>query len=343
MTMLVMNSMSGYSIDSDCYSNIDGILPEVLTSGAGADGPDLPFLEADGGSRYMSFPLVSRPKTIFVGFWYWAENNQDNHSFLNFGDPDGVRQGAFRRLSGGGLVAARNLSDEVGTRSQNVLNSQVWDFFECKYRCDDVTGDYIMRINGKEVLRTTGVDSQQGTTDAISHVFFNSVNPDSYRLSHVWIWDDQGSEFNDFIGPRRLVQLYPSGSGGNQDWARSTSGSTNWELVLDDPVTSTDYVEITSTGDTDQYQFDDISADVNQLECVQVSAAIIQTDTHEAMVEVFLESTGTEVNGRAINPAGDTRTFVRQLYETDPNGSISWTIAALDIARVGIRAVASTN
>ena len=61
------------------------------------------------------------------------------------------------------------------------------------------------------------------------------------------------------------------------------------------------------------------------------------------MVEVFLESTGTEVTGKAVHPAGDTRTFLREIYETDPNLSTTWTVAALDKARVGIRAVASTT
>jgi hypothetical protein len=278
-----------------------------------------------------------------MGFWLWQDDWDNDYNWIQYFSDGNASQGGFHKLVGGGMQGSRATATQVGTPVQNVCGQRRWDFYETKYRIDNTTGEYIMRINGEEVLRTTGVDSQNSTTDTASHVYFSTPNPDNIHLSHIWIWDDQGSEFNDFIGPRRLVQLYPSGSGGNQDWTRSTSGSTNWQLVLDDPVTSTDYVEMTSTGDTDQYQFDDLSTNVNQLECVQVTGAFLPTDTNEDMVEVFLESTGTEVTRKAIQPTGDSRSFVREVYETDPNGSISWTIAALDIARVGIRAVASTN
>lgn len=341
MAMIFMDSLHGYNDTTEIRTNQEAVGTFSLT---GAGQISEPYQECSGTSEIaIGIPNAdgSGPKTLFLAFWGWFDNSENTHEFIRMLDTGNTRQGGFFISDSGRLEAIRSNNTVVASQA-NAIQPKTWFFWESKYRVDNTTGDYIVKINGEEVLRSTGVDSQ-GTSDArIRQVVFENETGNTTRISHLWIWDDSGSVHNNFIGPRRLVQLFPSGDGGLSNWDRSSTSSTNWQLIIDDPVTSTDYISATSTGTADRYQFDNLSTNVNAVTAVQVNVVVNKTDGNAQLVEPFIESTGTEENGRAEDGL-DGRNFIQHIFPTDPNGGGAWTVSALNTARVGVRLVASTN
>jgi hypothetical protein len=106
--------------------------------------------------------------------------------------------------------------------------------------------------------------------------------------------------------------------------------------LVDDPQANgdTDYVQGSNVGDTDRYDFTNLSSIPATIDAVQVVAFAQKTDAATRAIALQVKSGATISDGANLSLAVGYQRFER-LLTSDPNGSIAWTGANVNALQGG--------
>lgn len=286
-------------------------------------------------------------------------------------DPTFIWQGYFSKLGGQAFAAAKNLRFQntseavehvglfffpdgsvearngdgtvLGTKSApgSFTAATKWNFIECKVLINDTTGTVDLKINGQVILAITSADTRNGGTNSwVDMIIYDCVDSNDIRICNMVMMNSSGSDFNDFLGPRRIYTLFPNASP-TANWIRSSTTSTNWELVDEtSPDGDTTFVESLSTGDIDMYGFVNLSTTATSVDAIAVNiSARESTSLATRNMRVRIDSTGNVATGPTI-ALSTSYAIYQNVFETDPNGSIPWTVGAVNVILAGIEVIA---
>lgn len=235
----------------------------------------------------------------------------------------------------------RFLGTVLGT-SAEAISSNIWTYVELKVKLGDSDGEYEVRLNGGSVLSGTGVDTvATGPSQAngFSIGLVGNTPPFcSLYFCDLYAADTSGDTNNDFLGDARVDLLQPTGDG-NYSGFTPSSGSAHWSLVDDDAPDASDYVSASSVGTRDSYTLSDLQHLASQtIFGVQVCAAAFKDDPGTRELATFVRSNGVNGDGAGVT-LGTSENYVRQIFETNPDGDVAWTEAAVDSMEAGIKVV----
>ena len=225
--------------------------------------------------------------------------------------------------------------------SSKVLATGVWYFIECKFVPDNSTGSVIVRVNGREVLNVSNIDTVR-TDDTYESLILGTnadlsgSNPD-LEYDDVYIFDDTGSRNNDFAGDIEISRLDPNGNGNANQWLGSDADSTDNYLHVDDsgnPDDDTSYVEDNVSGQQDLYTYDNLRSSADTVKaCVSVTIGR-KEDAGGANIKSVCRSNVTETD--ITLGLSTSYTAEPAIYEIDPNTSTDWTTSGVDSAEFGV-------
>jgi len=117
----------------------------------------------------------------------------------------------------------------TGNLIDNIWRSYSWHYIELKVTLDDAAGSYEVRLNSKNILSDSGIDTQNSTHAYATHVVFgNCYTPaenNFWILDSAYVCDDAGSVNNDFLGAVRVQYLAPGVQGLYDYWQEYEVGS----------------------------------------------------------------------------------------------------------------------
>lgn len=219
--------------------------------------------------------------------------------------------------------------------------SSNWNYVECKMTINDTTGSFVMRVNGREVINVSSVDTKNGGTGnyADSLVVLNNGNGSHY-VANVLLMNGAGSApYNDFIGQRRVYTLFPN-AGDTSNWTRSSTASTNWQLVDDSaPDGDTTYVESASTGTIDMYGFTNLSTSASSVDAIAVNISARDSSTSPGNMRARIDSTGSVATGTAFTLSTDY-TIYQTIFTDNPASTAGWTTGNINTLLAGIEVTA---
>jgi len=293
-----------------------------------------------GGTGFSDLltPNLGDVATIIVGFGFRPAGVLTLSIPIELWEDDNTTRGINITLNVDGTASVR-LDGVTLATSETVFTTNAWHYIELKVAVHNTNGSYELKINGVTVLSATGIDTRSGATNNFcNRVRFRSSGSTSIgnenQFDDIYILDTTGSTNNDFLGDRKVVTLFPSDNGSQNDFTTSSGGTDNYALVNDLPIDDSTYVESSTAGHRELYQFQDLVS-VQTINGAQQNVVARKTDVPDFNLELIVKSDDTvdESEPQVVNsPSYDN--YYRVL-ENDPDTLGPWTPAKLDAAEFG--------
>lgn len=245
----------------------------------------------------------------------------------------------------GHLTVARGINGTVLATGTAVLAVSTYYWLEVKVTVDDTNGYVEVRVNEAVDSTFTGDTRNGGATGLLDRFqqftpyLGASGNGRSY-LDDFVLLDTTGGVNNDFLGDTRVEVKLANGNGNSSDLVGSDGNSIDNYLLINEipPDGDTTYVESSTTGDEDTYEYADIGSVSGQVFAVQVCPYARKTDGATRTIASRTRSAGIEEAG-ADKTLTSTFAYYPQVFEADPSGN-PWTIASVNAAEFGVEVTA---
>lgn len=293
-----------------------------------------------GGAWTVTSPSFGNKATVGVGFAYYRGSLPGSALtiFSLYDAANTTEQCGIRLNTDGTLSACRgNQASVLGTTASAVITASAWCYIEVMTTIDDSTGSMQVRVDGTQVLNITGADTKQGTTAQASRVRFYGTGNGSDRYDDLYILDTAGSANNALLGDSRVLTCRAA-SDASVQWSRST-GSTNYTLVDDDTVSTSDYVHTTTAGHVDRYGLVDLTYTPTSVHGVALNFGYQKVDAGARTIRGFIKSGSTTSNDSTVSPTLNTEAVRWALWEQDPNTAAAWTASGVNALEAGVEVV----
>jgi hypothetical protein len=265
-------------------------------------------------------------------------------AFLSFQDSSGVLQGTVYWSSSDNFIRVYR-----GTSAGTLLGTSVltlppdqWHTVEVRWQITSLTvGIVEVWVDDTRWLNLTGVDNTN-TANANIQTIILGENITGISIGNYYAFDDlaindtNGTINNGQIHDGRVVLLKPNGAGSNTGLTRGgTDTGNNWNQENELPPSMTQYVFSSTVATRDTYALEDVPAGSWAVNCAEVLAYGQNSDTGTGSLGLTVKSGATTNEGTAQS-LGTAAQYFRQLYETDPNTSAAWTVAAVSALEAGV-------
>lgn len=264
-------------------------------------------------------------------------------------DQNTVQMAVFVTAAGN-IVVTRG--DEFGTTLAQTTTSPIitdaWQHFEMQVSFSDTVGWFEIRLDGVTVLQATNLDNIAST------VLKNCNQVEGVGTTDVWVtpnaiiymddfycYDFSGTENNDWIGDRRVLTLWPSDNGVDQDWTANGASSQHACINQNPADGDTSYIEVSDAvlPANSNFELDDVPGYVGAIAGVQVYVKSKKTEAGECNLQVSMQSGISESNG-TNRPVSTIYAHRTDMFELDPATGALWTPSGLSAALVDIERTA---
>jgi len=345
MSLIWMDGWDTYGGTGDTTPYVvDRGTVNILTSGGRfSSGGAVECQEFDGRLRIPNLPAIST--RFFFGAHVLQEgsgsgNDQQlveigdsNSSGVDGATSSGVVVGISNEGSGN-VTTVRDANGNSWDVSGDWPSGGSWFYLEIAADVNAASSNIIVRIDGSEILNVTGGTDQSGDVETI--ILGSGNHPATTTWDDTVLMDDQGSQNNGFLGPRRIVTLRPNATGNSADWS-TTGSSTNYENVDEAPGPNgdTDYNSSGTSGDLDLFGHEDISLSVAEVNAVQVQVkGKNASGTGQTVAPTVRSGTATS-NGTSTQISSSSYTAIRAVFETDPDTGSAWTKTGVNNMEAG--------
>jgi hypothetical protein len=284
-------------------------------------------------------PTFTGQDTWVVGFAYKQDGYTNEQEIFQFREGTNV-QVSVAVTAFGELKIYRGASfSPLGTTSGAILKCGVWSYIEIKVKIHSSTGTVDVRVNGTSVLSLTGKNTNNSGTAVVTNVKIegNLNSTDKGYFDDFYLLDNTGSNNTTFLGPQKIVAVFPNADGGTLQWTPN-SGSNHYDRVNENPAdTNTTYLSDSTSGHVDIFTKAATPASITSIKGVQQNT-YFETDSGSAFSLIQrLVSGGTTSDAGGTAGVNGTYGTAARLLETDPNTGSLWTQSNLDSATIGIK------
>ena len=338
MALLHVDGFELYNNSTDillAYSNASGaigISTSIFRTGARS------FIVSDG-ARYIETNTLPVSGATFVGgaaFRYASSLVSLQPNFI-------VMEGATVHMdcivnSDGSISVRRGTSTTLATSAAGVIVVDTWYYIEFKVVINDTVGTYEVKVDAVSKVSGTGADTQNGGTSTWTKARIGS----GANIDDLYICDGSGSLNNTFLGNCQVEVIRPQtdavAAGTNSDFTPS-SGSDNGAMV--DETTQdgdTTYNAGTAAAQKDTYNYPALAL-TGTILGIKIAPVERKTDAGVRTTCTVVRSNGADYDhADAISPSTSYR-MDSQIWETDPDTTLSWTSAGVNAAEFGLKVV----
>jgi hypothetical protein len=282
-------------------------------------------------------PALTTNATMIVAFAVkWPDDTMTWNSFciMRSGGADGMGVSCINE----GTLIVRRGTTEMARSVPGIFNFKRWHWVEFKVYCHNTAGTFEVKVDGNVILSATGVDTQVGATayhDAVKFTGMNISTVKTPRFDDIVVMDGSGSEYNDYIGQRRVETIVPTSDTADIDWTTS-SGSTHYVLVDDlDPDDDTNYVEDTVSANEDIWGYGNLSL-VSTIDALCLHTDVRVTDATSYTLKTTVKSGGTKYTNSGDTISSTSYAIIDRLMLDDPDTSSAWTESGINAVEMGV-------
>lgn len=216
------------------------------------------------------------------------------------------------------------------TTNDNSGAADTWYYLECKIVIAE-SGSFDFKINGVTKLTQSGIDTRANSDGSSCFLFFLEELTRIHWVDDVYICDSTDDKHNDFLGPCRVIGLFPSGNGSINNFV--PDAGDNYEMVDEQDVDSETTFNDGASGDIDYYTYNII--DYSTIYGFQINTTVRTTDAESLAIKSKVKSGTTTTDGvaRYLNVDFSTE------YEIIPinfDTSLPWTSTDINSAEFGL-------
>jgi len=323
--------MPYFSTGGSCVQSVDATGPRNGTYALQCYASNSP----GKGVSYIFFPLPTEPAEVYIRFGVKYFNTFTANRFTLLGLYDGST------LQIG--VCPDQVGPKVGVyRGTTLLGtvpmlSETWTCVEMRVKIHSSAGVVTVWYNGVQVFDFSG-NTQSSANAKTNGVIIGVKDHDEYFIGKVYvddfaINDTTGSVNNSRIGQGGIFPLFPTADTTVTSLTPST-GTDHYALVDENPPSDADYVQANTPGYQDLYALADL-ATAAQIDAVAVTGRMLAVNGAGAPATLVARSGASITNLTTRYLDGSARYFT-DIMETDPNGTIPWTLAAVNSLQVGV-------
>jgi hypothetical protein len=301
-----------------------------------------------GSRRWARKALGGNYATVFMGaavrFDAATADSAQEFTIFNLWD-GGTGQVELRYRPS--TAAFRAMRGEAGAATQIqtyavALPLVVWHYIEWKVTIHNTLGVSVIRVNGVELVNSTGLDTQMSGNAYANQFYigwpdgtFGNFNIDDVVVLETTDSGIPGAPNNNFLGDVRVESIFPNGNGNSSQWDGSDGNSTDNYLLVDEtaPNDDTDYVQSGTIGEKDTYAYGNLTAALGSVYGAQILPRAKKTDAGSRTIVGVSRLSGTEEDTSAFGLSTSYQYF-RHIYEGDPSGA-QWTIPNINAAEFG--------
>lgn len=232
-----------------------------------------------------------------------------------------------------------SIIDGAGTEiwtSTDTLALYAWQHIELAVFCN-ATGSYELRVNGITKTYVTGVDTQSVGTSLINSVYIGwaGTGDTGCRIDDLFFL--YGDELK-FVGDCRVDTLRLDANSTPQEWGVNQGDAPTGDAFA---VLNQDAGSIYAIAQDAESRFsvDDLTHMAYYVYGVQVVARAGKTDAGTASMVLQVISSTTVEESEEIGLTTSKLTYWNSLAK-NPSGGVSWDLASVNAAKVGVRSVA---
>jgi hypothetical protein len=208
-----------------------------------------------------------------------------------------------------------------------VISTNSWNHIETAY--DGTTGAMEVRVNGITVL--SGVAATLGTI-AFAHPMKRidtGGGGQTIGVKDLVIWDDTGTQNNDFMGSVICRRFKPNADVTLGGWVPST-GAVGFSLLAKDAPNDTTYLSADDTPPAAmEYGVENLPIDVTSVRGIVAVVRARKIDGGDANLQTALISNAAVDNG-ADRPITTAFTYYFDISELSPDTAAPWTPVEFD-------------
>lgn len=294
------------------------------------NGECVRFNNAASTYAYIDFTAAT---TTVVGFAASFDNGDATLPFMLL--MDGATSQIDLRVTPDAALQVTNNGTILGATADGMFAFGFFAFIEIKSTISNGAGAVEIRVNGNSFLNLTTKDTQYSGNNYVNRVKFQpfaTTGTTNFKLDDLYILNSGGTYDNSFLGECRVQTNYPSGAGSVTDFS---STGTNWTAVSEEPAdddVSYNYAAI--VGSTDLYNVTDFDF-TGGIFGVQLNATQRKDDVGARYVGVAVKSGATTYDSGLDACLSDYKD-TRYIWEKDPNGDVTWTVATSNAAEYGM-------
>lgn len=202
---------------------------------------------------------------------------------------------------------------------------------EVRYKPDEVSGVFQVKINGIMEIDYSGNTSASGST-VNGVIFGNTVGSSSPSFYFDNIIIDDAA----WPGDSLVASLLPAGAGNSTQW--TPSAGNNYTNVDEAPASDADGVLTNTADQLDLYSLGDLPAEANAVKCVQLDARSFRNGASTpTIIKAGLRTGGTNYLGDSFSPDKMLPVHVTKLYETNPNTASNWSVSEVNGLEAGVQ------
>lgn len=292
-------------------------------------------LDFTGNPNFWAVGLTTND-TLIVGLAFRKNSSLRNGTFLRF--YDGATEGIQLYITTTGTLRVYRGGALLGESAPVLVDADTWYYVELKIKCHNSAGTYEVRVGGSNVLSGSGVDTQIGANAYYDNVKFSSVHWTMHIImDDIYICDGFGSINNDFLGPCRVVSVFPDGDD-TAGWDTASGGSDHYLDVDENPADdNTTYVEDNTSGHKDLYDYATMSIGIGDIKGLSIKTQCRETDANNFSLITPIKSGAAESDDSAQSIGSTDYVIKTRISETDPNTLTAWTETTVNAAKFGVK------
>lgn len=291
------------------------------------------FCLQTGASNLYTLPFTSQATWVIGGAFQIPAGNNYSLIIMRFFDGSSLQAtlqvDALGRLN----LYNGNFVSLQATGTHSLTNGQ-WYFLEMIITFNNTTGAFHLKINNVDDIVATGLNTVTTANNTANRF---QLTGQSLMWDDFRIFDTTGANNNTFIGDCKIETLFANGAGASTQW--TPLANANWQEVSEVAVDDdTSYNFATTPGLQDAYTFNSLVHVTSSIHAVGSNLVQRKDNPGTKTTANLAHIGGTDFVGSPITVL-DTYYTNEQLYELNPNTTISWTAADVNASQFGIRLV----
>ena len=203
------------------------------------------------------------------------------------------------------------------------------------------TGAGEVWLDGNRVINFSGDVANTATLNVQSLVLgvfgtVSGITGGYLAFDDIAVNDVAGSINNTRAGDGRVVLLVPNGAGSSTQLTRGgTDTGANYSQVNELPPSIAQYVGSATVAQRDLYTLADIPIAVSSINVVEALVLAQNSDAGGGSIGPTIKS-GATINEAAAIGLSTSPAYVGARWETDPNTTAAWTVAAVNALEAGV-------
>lgn len=219
------------------------------------------------------------------------------------------------------------------------ITTGAWYYIEAKVVVDSAVGTAVLKVN-----TVTQVSFGPGNTQVTANAFANTFawkGPaaiglgGSYQLDDIYINDGSGLYNTTFLGDMKVEGVHVIESGFQADWGVNVPATPNFQAVqiLNDGLN----ILSNTVGNEDSYECSNLNRITSDVKGVQAMYWSRNTDSTVHDIKSLVRQSATDYLGTAISITDTAYKAYQEIWETDPDTALPWTVTGVGTAEFGVR------